>query len=196
MTLEKLKESAPAPADQKNPHVIDVVNDPDLYVPTALKKAKKVSVIIGEEFIQSGTDTDAVLAFCDFIGKDLLKSVFVINEQVNYMGAVVNGYVRNGYTFQRLTEELNSGAVKVVINAGFNAKPNCEIPDKLVKAFSKAETYIMTDIFKTGSIATADIILPAKIRWRLSAHLQLWTDVLLPLTKLSKPKGHRKTMWR
>lgn len=190
--LEKLKESAPAPADQKNPHVIDVVNDPDLYVPTALKKAKKVSVIIGEEFIQSGTDTDAVLAFCDFIGKDLLKSVFVINEQVNYMGAVVNGYVRNGYTFQQLTEELNSGAVKVVINAGFNAKPNCEIPDKLVKAFSKAETYIAADIFKTGSAATADIILPAKDSLETFGTFTTMDGRLVALDKIVEAKGTQK----
>lgn len=189
--LEVLKQSAPAPANQTNPHVIEVVNDADLYVPSALKKAKKVSLIVGNEYIQSGTDADAVLAFCDFIGQDLLKSVFVVNDQVNYMGAVVNGYVRNGYTAEKLTEDLNSGAVKVLINAGFNA--NCETGAKLESAFSKAGTYIAADIFKTGSAKTANVILPVKDSLETVGTFTTLDGRLVALDRIVDAKGTQKT---
>jgi len=191
--LEELRKDAPVPALQDNPNIIDVINDKERYVPAELKKAKKVSLIIGEEFIQSGTDTDAVLAFCDFIGQEKLKSLFVINEQVNYMGSVVNGYVRNGYTFEKLTQELNSGTVKVVINAGFNAKPNCKIPADLEKAFSKASTYIAADVFKTGSAATADVILPAKDALETVGTFTTLDGRLVALEKIVECKGTQKT---
>ncbi|ADD69253.1 NADH:ubiquinone oxidoreductase, subunit G, iron- sulfur binding protein [Denitrovibrio acetiphilus DSM 12809] len=191
--LEEMKKDAPAPSNQQNPNIIDVVNDPELYVPAVLKKAKKVSIVIGEEYIQSGTDADAVLAFCDFLGKDLLKSVFVINDQVNYMGAVVNGYVRNGYTAQKLTEELRSGAVKVVVNAGFNARPNCKVMSELESAFSKAGTYIAADIFKTGSAGTADIILPVKDSLETVGTFTTLDGRLVALEKIVEAKGSQKT---
>ena len=191
--LELMKEDAPAPANQKNHNVIDVKNDVDLYVPANLKKAKKVSLIIGDEYIQSGTDADAVLAFCDFIGQDILKSVFVVNDQVNYMGAVVNGFVRNGYTAEKLTTDLTSGGIKLLINAGFNAKPNCEVSAKLETAFSKAGTYIAADIFKTGSAVTANVILPAKDALETVGTFTTMDGRLVALDKIAEIKGTQKT---
>jgi len=192
--LEVLKQDAPAPkADRPNPNVFDVENDRNLYVPANLARAKKVSVIIGEEFIQSGTDTDAVLAFCDFIGQEKLKSVFVINEQVNYMGAIVNGFVKNGYTAQNLTKELESGAVKVVINAGFNAKPNCAVSEKLVSAFSKASLYIAADIFKTGAATTASVVLPVKDSLETVGTFTTLDGRLVALDKVVEAQGTQKT---
>lgn len=191
--LEILKQDAPAPENQTNPNVIDVVNDKDLYLPAALKRAKKAAVIIGDEYIQSGTDADAVLAFCDYIGQDMLKSVFVVNDQVNYMGAVVNGFVRNGYTAENLTEELTSGKIKLLINAGFNARPNCEVSAKLETAFAKAGYYVAADIFKTGSALTANVVLPAKDALETLGTFTTLDGRLVQLTPVSDIKGDQKT---
>jgi len=191
--LEELKKDAPKPVNQKNPHVINVENDPDLYVPAALKKAKKVSVIVGNEYLQSGTDPDAILSFCDFIGKDLLKSVFVVNDQVNYMGAVVNGYVRTGFTAEKLTEELNSGKIKLLINAGFNADASSAVSADLEKAFSKAGTYIAADIFKTGSASGASVILPAKDSLETVGTFTTMDGRLVALEKIAECRGSQKT---
>lgn len=191
--IELLKADAPAPAGQKNPNVIDVVNDKNLYLPAVLKKAKKAALIVGDEYIQSGTDADAVLAFCDHVGKDLLKSVFVVNDQVNYMGAVVNGYVRNGYTAEALTKELGEGGIKLLINAGFNARPNCGVSANLEKAFSKAGFYIAADIFKTGSAVTANVILPAKDALETVGTFTTLDGRLVALEKISEIKGTQKT---
>jgi len=191
--LEELMKDAPAPSNQTNHNVIDVVNDRDRYLPANLEKAKKATIIIGDEYIQSGTDADAVLAFCDFVGKDKLQSVFVVNDQVNYMGAVVNGYVRTGYTAEKLTEELTSGGIKLLLNAGFNAKPNCETSKKLETAFPKAGTYIAADIFKTGSALTANVILPVKDSLETVGTFTTMDGRLVALEKIVDAKGSQKT---
>jgi len=190
--LEVLKKDAPAPVDQKNPHVIEVENDRDLYLPVKLEKAKKVALIIGDEYIQSGTDADAVLAFCDFIGQDKLKSVMVVNDQVNYMGSIVNGYV-GGYSTAQLTEDLNKGGIKLLINAGFNAKPNCDASAKLEAAFSKAGTYVAADIFKSGSAASADVLLAAKDSLETVGTFTTMDGRLVALEKVVDIKGTQKT---
>jgi NADH dehydrogenase/NADH:ubiquinone oxidoreductase subunit G len=192
--LEELKKDAPAPkADRPNPNVFDVENDRNLYVPANLARAKKVSVIIGDEYIQSGTDADAVLAFCDFIGQEKLKSVFVVNDQVNYMGAVVNGFVRTGYTAEKLTEELTAGSIKLLITAGYNAQPNCDKAKKLESAFAKAGTYIAADIFKTGTAAMADVIIPVKDALETVGTFTTLDGRLVALEKIVEAKGTQKT---
>lgn len=191
--LEEMKKDAPAPINQTNPHVIEVKNDRDLYIPASLEKAKKVSVVIGDEYIQSGTDANAVLAFCDFIGQEKLKSVFVVNDQVNYMGAVVNGFVGTGYTAENLTKDLTSGNIKLLINAGFNAKPNCEVSTKLETAFAKAGTYLAADIFKTGSAVTANVILPVKDALETVGTFTTMDGRLVALEKIVEAQGSQKT---
>jgi NADH dehydrogenase/NADH:ubiquinone oxidoreductase subunit G len=191
--LEELKKDAPKPENQTNPNVIKVENDRDRYIPAVLETAKKVSVIIGDEYIQSGTDPDAVLAFCDFIGKDLLKSVFVVNDQVNYMGAVVNGFVRTGYTAEKLTEELSSGKIKLLLTAGYNTKPNCEVSSKLESAFAKAGTFVAADIFKTGTAVKANMILPVKDALETVGTFTTLDGRLVSLERIVDAKGSQKT---
>ncbi len=109
------------------------------------------------------------------------------------MGAVVNGFVRNGYTAEKLTADLTSGGIKLLINAGFNAKPNCEVSAKLETAFPKAGTYIAADIFKTGSAVTANVILPAKDALETVGTFTTMDGRLVALDKIVDIKGSQKT---
>lgn len=187
--IEMMKSDAPAPVNQQNKNVIEVINDPDRYIPAQVKAAKKVSVIIGNEFLGSGTPAEAVLSFCDFIGQDKLKSVIVLNDQVNYMGSILSGYVRNGYTAQNLVGDLNSGKIKLLINAGFNAPASCEPAKALEAAFKKAGTYVAVDLFKKD----ASVVLGVKDSLETVGTFTTLDGRLVPVNRVVAAKGTQKT---
>ncbi|MGE4317427.1 MAG: 2Fe-2S iron-sulfur cluster-binding protein [Deferribacterales bacterium] len=187
--LEEMKKDAPAPKASDNPNVIEVSNDALKYIPAQLKDAKKVSVIIGAEYLQSGTPAEAVLSFCDFIGQEKLKSVIVLNDQVNYMGTILSGFVRNGYTAQKLMEDLNGGKIKLLINAGFNAPTTCEPAIAMQEAFKKAGTYIAVDLFKKP----ATVMLGVKDSLETVGTFTTLDGRLVPVNRVAAAKGTQKT---
>lgn len=187
--LETMKADAPAPKPSSNPNVIDAVNDPNKYIPAHLKKANKVAVIIGDEYMQSGAPAEAVLAFCDFIGHDKLKSLIVLNDQVNYMGSILAGYV-GGYSAEQLTSDLNSGKIKVLIDAGFNPAKGCPETDKLVESFKKVGTYIAVDLFKGKK---ADVVLGVKDNLETVGTFTTLDGRLVALNRVVQANGIQKT---
>lgn len=186
--LEKVKQDAPAPKPSSNPKVIEVENDPNVYIPAHLAKAEKVTVVIGSEYMMSGTPAEAVLAFCDFIGQDKLKSVIVLNDQVNYMGAIVGGFM-GGYTTKQLKGDLDSGKIKLLINAGFNGVKNCPAAQELEASFSKAGTYIAVDLFKKD----APVVLGVKDSLETVGTFTTLDGRLVGVNRIVAAKGSQKT---
>jgi NADH dehydrogenase/NADH:ubiquinone oxidoreductase subunit G len=190
--LEQIKENAPAAKPSTNPKVIEVENDPNRYIPAHLAKAKKVSVIIGNEYMLSGTPAEAVLAFCDFIGQDKLKSVIVVNDQVNHMGAIVAGFM-GGYKAKQLEADLNAGKIKLLISAGFNGVKGCPHAKSLEAAFSKAGTFVAVDLFKDGSAKNAHVILGVKDSLETVGTFTTLDGRLVPVNRVVMAKGTQKT---
>lgn len=189
-TLEQMKADAPAPKGLPNPNVIDVINDPNKYIPAHLKKASKVAVIIGDEYMQSGAPAEAVLAFCDFVGQEKLRSLIVLNDQPNYMGSVLSGYV-GGCTAEKLTDDLNAGKIKLVIDAGFNpAKGGCPASEKLAAALQKAGTYVAVDMFKSKN---AEVLLGVKDNLETVGTFTTLDSRLVALNRVVNAKGSQKT---
>jgi len=115
--------------------------------------------------------------------------VIVLNDQVNYMGSIVAGYAGNGYTAQKLVGDLNSGKIKLLINAGFNAPKSCEPAKALEAAFKKAGTYVAVDIFKKD----AAVMLPAKDSLETVGTFTTLDSRLVPVNKIVDAKGTQKT---
>jgi len=121
--------------------------------------ASKVSVIVGNEYIQAETQQDAVFSLADFIGKDKLGAFLYLNEKTNFMGALNEGFTENGYSIDNLMKELDGGKIKVLLNLGFYCPSENEQYSKYMKTFSKAGTLIGIKSFHNEKSCMANIVL-------------------------------------
>ena len=118
-----------------------------------LKNAKRVAVIVGNEYTSTCNQLEAVLSFTDFITEEKLANFYVANDKTNFYGLYAHNLFANGYSAEQLVKELNDKKIKNII---------LTVAEKLKTAIRSAETIIAADLFNDGTAAEANIFLPAK----------------------------------
>lgn len=117
-----------------------------------IENSKNISIIVGNEFFGAESDKDSVLAFADYIGQEKLKVFMPSNDKVNYVCALYAG----GLT----VDEAEKLKPKVVLALAVN--PSYGKLEKLGKIINEAEFYATPDLFLTGSVCNADVVMPVK----------------------------------
>ena len=129
-------------------------SDKSIYI--ALRKQiannKKISIIVGNEYFCGEKDQESVLAFADFIGRDKLSAFIAAHDKLNYTG----GLYAEGSTI----DEVIKSAPKVVFALAVN--PSKGKDEALLKIIEQADFYATPDMFLTGSVNNADVVLPVK----------------------------------
>ena len=118
----------------------------------ALSSAERVAVVVGNEFFGGEEQQDCVLAFADFIGEEKLKVFMPSCDKVNYVCALYAG----GSTVEEI-EELKP---KVVFALALN--PSVGKSEELGKVIKEAEFYATPDLFITGAVKEADVVVPVQ----------------------------------
>ncbi len=117
-----------------------------------IESASNVSIVLGNEFFEAEENKESVFAFADFIGENKLKVFMPSNDKVNYVCALYAG----GITADE-AEKLNP---KVVFALAVN--PALGKLERLGKIIKNAEFYATPDLFITGSVENANLILPVQ----------------------------------
>lgn len=113
---------------------------------------KKISIIVGNEYFCGEKDQESVLAFADFIGKDKLSAFIAAHDKLNYIGSLYAGGAS--------IDEVMKASPKVVFALAVN--PSKGKDEALLNIIEKAEFYATPDMFLTGSVNNADVVLPVR----------------------------------
>lgn len=117
-----------------------------------IKGAQSVAVIVGNEYFCGEERQEAVLAFADFIGPDKLKVFMPANDKVNYVCALYAG----GNTQAEIAELKPRAVFAMAVNPGRGKL------EALGKVIREAEFYATPDLFITGIVKEADVIMPVQ----------------------------------
>ena len=113
---------------------------------------KKISIIVGNEYFCGEKDQESVLAFADFIGNDKLSAFIAAHDKLNYIGSLYAGGAS--------IDEVMKASPKVVFALAVN--PSKGKDEALLNIIEKAEFYATPDMFLTGSVNNADVVLPVR----------------------------------
>lgn len=117
-----------------------------------INNSKNISIIVGNEFFEAESNKDCVLSFADYIGEEKLKVFMPSNDKVNYVCALYAG----GIT----ADEAEALQPKVVFALAVN--PSFGKLERLGNIIKNAEFYATPDLFVTGSVCNADVVMPVK----------------------------------
>ena len=121
-------------------------------VKEAVEDGKNIAVIVGNEFFSGEDCQDSVFAFADFIGEEKLQVFMPSCDKVNY----VCGLYAGGST----VEEIEALKPKVVFALAVN--PSAGKLEALGKVIDEAEFYATPDLFVTGTVKKADVVMPVQ----------------------------------
>lgn len=129
-------------------------SDKNIY--TALRKQissnAKISIIAGNEYFCGEKQLESILSFADYIGRDKLRAFILTYDKYNYAGSLYAG----GLTI----DEAVSAAPKAVFALAVN--PSAGKNEELMHLIENAEFYATPDMFLTGTVNNADVVLPVK----------------------------------
>ena len=134
----------------------DKIEHSDKSVYIALRKQiennKKISIIVGNEYFCGEKHQEAVLAFADFIGKEKLSAFIAAHDKLNYTGSLYAG----GNTMEEVIKATPKAVFALAVN------PSKGKDEALLKIIEQADFYATPDMFLTGSVNNADVVLPVK----------------------------------
>ena len=134
----------------------DKIEHSDKSVYIALRKQiennKKISIIVGNEYFCGEKHQEAVLAFADFIGKEKLSAFIAAHDKLNYTGSLYAG----GNTMEEVIKANPKAVFALAVN------PSKGKDEALLKIIEQADFYATPDMFLTGSVNNADVVLPVK----------------------------------
>lgn len=129
-------------------------SDKNIY--TALRKQissnTKISIIAGNEYFCGEKKLESILSFADYIGQDKLRAFILTYDKVNYVGSLYAG----GLT----TLDVAAAAPKSVFAVAVN--PSIGKNEELMQLIENAEFYAALDMFLTGIVKNADVVLPVR----------------------------------
>lgn len=129
-------------------------SDKNIY--TALRKQissnKKISIIAGNEYFCGEKQPSSILSFADYIGKDKLRAFILTYDKLNYTGSL--------YTGGNTLDEVIKAEPKAVFALACN--PSTGKTEELMHIIEKAKFYGTPDMFLTGTVNKADVVLPVK----------------------------------
>lgn len=132
------------------------IKNSDKNIYAALRKLigqnKKVSIIAGNEYFSCERDLESILSFADYIGSDKLQAFILTHDKLNFAGSLYVG----GITYA----EAEALSPRAVFLAAVN--PSKGKNEKLLKLIDNADFYCSPEIFITGTVERADVVLPVK----------------------------------
>jgi NADH dehydrogenase/NADH:ubiquinone oxidoreductase subunit G len=154
-----------------------------------IASAKKVSIIVGDEYVSVCQQLEAVLALADFVGKEKLTNFFVANDKTNIYGLYAQGLFNAGYSVDELIKDLESGKIKNLFLAGFNNTYTGPAAEKLKTAVAKAQNIIAADLFSDGTASVAHVLLPAKASLEVDGSFVKIGGCTSRVRKITDPTG-------
>lgn len=129
-------------------------SDKNIY--TALRKQissnAKISIIAGNEYFCGEKQLESILSFADYIGQDKLRAFILTYDKFNYAGSLYAG----GLTI----DEAVNASPKAVFALAVN--PSVGKNEELLHLIENAEFYATPDMFLTGTVNSADVVIPVK----------------------------------
>jgi len=124
-----------------------------------IKKGKKVSFIVGNEYISAESQLNSIFAFLDFVGKDKLHTFITVSDKTNISGIFKSGLGLNRTGVERFLTDLEDGKVKQIISAGFYPYNTFGNYKRLIKSINKA-ILIAADIYENSFTKNAKYFVP------------------------------------
>ena len=129
-------------------------SDKNIY--TALRKQissnAKISIIAGNEYFCGEKQLESILSFADYIGQDKLRAFILTYDKINYIGSLYAG----GLTIDEAVRAAPKSVFALAVN------PSAGKNEELMHLIENAEFYAAPDIFLTGTVNSADVVLPVK----------------------------------
>lgn len=130
------------------------IKSSDKSIYTALRKQissnAKISIIAGNEYFCGEKQQESILSFADYIGQDKLRAFILTYDKFNYLGSLYAGSLT--------IDEAVSAAPKAVFALAVN--PSIGKNEELMHLIENAEFYATPDMFLTGTVNNADVVLP------------------------------------
>lgn len=124
-----------------------------------ISKAKNVTFIVGNEFLEAEANYKSVFAFVDYIGHDNLNGFFYTFDKPN-INAIFNLNLFNRYDVDKLTNEIEDGKIKFLFVADFYPFDTKGYYKKLRNAINKVDYFVSADLFLNDFNKNAFAILP------------------------------------
>ncbi len=149
----------------------------------AINNAEKVSIIVGNEYISGEEQLPSVLAFADYIGQDKLNVFMTSNDKANFIGALYAGGEK--------IEDVIANPPKAVLALAVN--PGKGKLEEIANVIDNAEFYVTPEIFVTGIVEKADVVLPSQALLEIEGTYTSIDGRLLKLVRVSSPQVNIKS---
>lgn len=127
-------------------------SDKNIY--TALRKQISsnaiISIIAGNEYFCGERQLESILSFADYIGQDKLRAFILTYDKFNYVGSLYAG----GLTIDEAVKASPKAVFALAVN------PSTGKNEELMHIIENAEFYATPDMFLTGTVNNADVVLP------------------------------------
>ncbi|MCA1980332.1 MAG: (2Fe-2S)-binding protein, partial [Calditerrivibrio sp.] len=104
-----------------------------------INNAKKVSFIVGNEYISAESQLESVFSFVDYIGKDKLHVYLNTSDKTNIAATFKAGLGLKRDELDKFLTDLEDGKVKFIISAGFYPYSTFGSYRRLIRSVRKAE---------------------------------------------------------
>lgn len=130
------------------------IKSSDKSIYTALRKQiasnAKISIIVGNEYFCGESQLESILSFADYIGQDKLRAFILTYDKFNYVCSLYAG----GLTIDEAVKASPKAVFALAVN------PSTGKNKKLMHLIENAEFYATPDMFLTGTVNKADVVLP------------------------------------
>ncbi len=162
-------------------HVFEQIKTSDerMYasIRSTINDAKKVTIIVGNEYLSGEEQLPSVLSFADYIGEDKLNVFMVSNDKANFVSALYAG----GETLEQMLANPPKAVMALAVNP---CKGKLEA---LVDVINGAEFYVTPEIFITGMVEKADVVLPVQALLEVDGTYTSLDGMLQNLVRVSNP---------
>ncbi|MGA1862920.1 molybdopterin-dependent oxidoreductase [Deferribacter thermophilus] len=157
-----------------------------------ISKAKNITFIVGNEFIEAEANYKSLFAFVDYVGHDNLNGFFYTFDKPNING-LFSFELFNKYDVNKLVDEISDGKIKFLFVADFypfDTKGNYK---KIKTAIEKVEYFVSADIFLNDFNKNADVILPVLTHLESEGSFITIDGRLVKFVKVIEPVNDAKT---
>ncbi|MCX8083808.1 MAG: 2Fe-2S iron-sulfur cluster-binding protein [Calditerrivibrio sp.] len=124
-----------------------------------IAKANRVTIIVGNEYINAETQLESVFAFADFIGQEKLHCFINVSDKTNINAIFKAGLGTKRSETAKFLTDLEDDKIKVIISAAFYPYNTFGTYKRLAKSISKAEL-IAVDMYENDFTKNAKYFIP------------------------------------
>jgi len=126
-----------------------------------IKNAKKISFIVGNEYIQAEKQIKSVFAFLDYAGgKDKLYNFITTSDKSNFITAL--NVIGDSYSSASFLDELGKGKIKALVTVGFDTFNVGKLYKTIQKNAVNLEFLVSLGMFTDNLSRNADFFFPLK----------------------------------